>query len=88
MPYECSKYSLKVYIFISVKSLIVVDVNQSKAYIVWRRPNNNSQKPVIATVYISIVHYLNLSTKTQISCSYCFGVLIFQTCISLYISDG
>lgn len=52
MPYRCSKYSLKVFIFISVKSLIVVDVNQSKAYIVWR-PNNNSQKPVIVTVYIN-----------------------------------
>lgn len=52
MTYGCSKYSLKVYIFIYVKSLYVVGVNQSKAYIVWR-PNNNSQKPVIVTVYIN-----------------------------------
>lgn len=52
MPYGCSKYSLKIYIFIYVKSLNVVVVNQSKAYIAWR-PNNNSQKPVIVTVYIN-----------------------------------
>lgn len=51
MPYGCSKYSLKIYLFIYVKSLIVAGVNQSKACIVWRP--DNSQKTVLVTVYIN-----------------------------------